>query len=123
MIDYEPLAALNPDEQLNDIGKRILFLLENAPQIELAELASRLTAPRPFLHRLHCRGVACVRECSRSSGKPTARSASGSATSSNEPLADRGPWAVLAVALGVTWAQEAIPTCKAAPKSPDAPKK
>lgn len=45
MLEREPRAALTPDEQLNDVGKRILILLEKSPQMELTELASQLHVP------------------------------------------------------------------------------
>jgi hypothetical protein len=45
MTNDEPRIALNPDEHLNEIGKQILFLLEESPQVELTELASRLHVP------------------------------------------------------------------------------
>lgn len=45
MLDHEPRTALTPDEQLNEIGKRILLLLEEMPKVELTELASRLHVP------------------------------------------------------------------------------
>lgn len=45
MIEHEPRAALTPDEHLNEIGKRILSLLEKTPHLELSELASQLHVP------------------------------------------------------------------------------
>lgn len=45
MIDREPRTSLTPDDQLNEIGKQILFLLEKSPLLELTELAARLHVP------------------------------------------------------------------------------
>jgi hypothetical protein len=42
MMEQFPRPTPNPDEQLNEICKQILFLLEDCPQVELSELASRL---------------------------------------------------------------------------------
>jgi hypothetical protein len=45
MTPPKPNAAIGPEEQLNEIGKGILFLLEKSPQLELTELASELHVP------------------------------------------------------------------------------
>lgn len=45
MINPESRVSLTPDEQLNEIGKRILFLLEQSPKLELTEIASALHVP------------------------------------------------------------------------------
>lgn len=45
MMNPEPRVSLTPDEQLNEIGKRILFLLEQSPKLELTEIASTLHVP------------------------------------------------------------------------------
>lgn len=45
MMEREPRTSLTPDDQLNEIAKRILLFLEKSPQLELTQLASELHVP------------------------------------------------------------------------------